>query len=95
MARRSPMASSKKEPKRLTREEVETMPHGELASVKTKKRLLASLPSAEEEAKALAKADERTDADEDLSPRERLRRGIERTEREREEKEAGNGSDES
>lgn len=76
------MASKKEKPKKLTREDIETMPHSELASVKTKRRLLASLPSAADEQ---AESDQGAEDDETLSPRERISRGIAK-----DEKEAGN-----
>lgn len=85
------MAASKKKAKPLTREELEAMPHSELASVRTKRRLLEFWPSAADDGD---QADKRTDDDEDLTPRQLMRKGIAQSERARKEKEAGNGNDE-
>jgi hypothetical protein len=94
-------------PKPITREEVEALGHKDLAKVATKRRILASLPTAEEA--GAAEVDDDDAGDEDLTPRQRIARGHAKADAERdagdaltprgrmsraiakEEKEAGNG----
>jgi hypothetical protein len=83
------MADKKTKP--LTREDVKAMPHSELASVKTKRRLLASLPSASDAKAETAKAEE---ADENLSPKRRIERGVKKAEEARVASEGGSDGDE-
>jgi hypothetical protein len=88
------MATSKSDkgegdkPKPITREEVEALGHEDLAKVATKRRILASLPTAEQAAAAAGAEDDAGDDDENLTPRGRMSRGIAK-----EEQEAGNGGD--
>jgi hypothetical protein len=72
------------EAKPLTREEVEAMSHADLAKVKTKRRIAASLPSAAEE----GEPEELAAEEEPITPTARMTRSIEETERKRQEREA-------
>jgi hypothetical protein len=69
------MASKKTSapPKPITREELEGMGHKDLAKVKTKRRIAASLPTAAD-VEAESKP-EKPKTKENLSPRERMERG--------------------
>ena len=66
--------AEKKKPKPITREELAGMSHKELASVKTKRRLMASIPEAP------AKPEKPAADDETLTPRQRMERGHRRNE---------------
>ena len=67
------MASADK-PKKITREELAGLPRTDLSKVKTKRRVMASLPSAEDAETAAEGAD--TETDQELSTRERMSRAI-------------------
>jgi hypothetical protein len=76
-------------PKLITREEVEALGHKDLAKVATKRRILASLPTAEEA--AAAEVDDDAGDDEDLTPRQRIARGHAKAAEERDAAEEGLG----
>lgn len=70
------MATKKAKP--ITRGELAGLSHAELATVKTKRRIMASLPSEPAAAKPKPKASEET-----LSPRQRIERGYEKADQAR------------
>jgi hypothetical protein len=78
--------AAEKKPKPITREELEGMSHKQLAKVATKRRLMASLPSAED---ADGDAEDRQAEAENLTPRQRIERGHAQRDRAREARRKG------